>query len=238
MKKLLCLLLLFATICQVQAQSNEWKIWQKKGQKRPNILPMYGGKPKTKAMVEADKKFLAYVDAQGGTRAENSKEFSNLAWQHVYNNNDVLTAMSRFNQAWLLDSSNAEAYHGFGFLAGMFEAYKEAFTYFDRGYALDSTNANLLKNYTFTLLTNHEKSPEASDVVKADKLVRRALDIAPNNVEILHLNSKVLYLQNDYLGAWESLYKSKAGGKTKFDQSFIKNLHAKMPDPRKELVKE
>lgn len=237
MRKLIWLLLFIASVSQVQAQSDLWKEWQKRAQKKPNLLPMYGGMPKSKSMMAADQKFLSTVDAHGGSRSDNSREFSKLGWQSIQNR-DAITAMNRFNQAWLLDSTNAEAYRGFGYILGMFEAYSESFSHFNRAVHYDSSNVGMLNDYVFMMLVKQKALPTKSDIINAEKLNLHALSLNPSHGYTHQLMSKILYYKNDYEEAWESLYRSKKNGNERFDQDFIKDLHAKLSDPRKEFVKD
>jgi|SRR5476649_2959466 Flp pilus assembly protein TadD len=78
----------------------------------PSELPMYGGIQKTPAMIAADKKFLDDIDAKGLTRAASSDAEVALGWKYFMERRDIATAMKRFNQAWLLDPGNGDAYHG------------------------------------------------------------------------------------------------------------------------------
>ena len=64
-------------------------------------LPMYGGQHNPS--VEKSAKF--------------SQEAANLGWQYYYNG-DYATAIRRFNQAWLFDRDDVDAYWGFGLIMG------------------------------------------------------------------------------------------------------------------------
>lgn len=77
-----------------------------------NQLPMYGEREKTVEMKNADAEFIAAVEKQGLTRPEAAKRAIQTGWSY-WANRDLATAMSRFNQAWLLDPENGNAYHGF-----------------------------------------------------------------------------------------------------------------------------
>lgn len=78
----------------------------------PNQQPMYGGIEKTEAMKKADEDFFATVANMGHTRESGSKKSVDLGWQYFFRG-DVATAIQRFNQAWLLNPENGDAYHGF-----------------------------------------------------------------------------------------------------------------------------
>ena len=49
--------------------------------------------------------------------------------------------MMRFNQAWLLDRTNADVYWGFGNLLGMKGQYKESISLFKKSISLNAKNA-------------------------------------------------------------------------------------------------
>lgn len=79
-----------------------------------NTLPMYGGpdQVKTPYQLEADEKFIQSATREGQTREKASQAVAAGGWQ-FFNKGDLSTAMKRFNQAWLLDPNNPEAYKGF-----------------------------------------------------------------------------------------------------------------------------
>lgn len=77
-----------------------------------NELPLYGGITKSPAMVEADQKFVDAVLQQGFTRAKGSDKAVQSGWES-FRKGDLATAIKRFNQAWLLDPDNGDAFHGF-----------------------------------------------------------------------------------------------------------------------------
>jgi Tfp pilus assembly protein PilF len=77
-----------------------------------NELPMYGGLPKTPAMIVADEEFIKANEKLGHTRVQGSDIAVVLGWRY-YDKNDYATAIKRFNQAWLLDPDNGDAFEGF-----------------------------------------------------------------------------------------------------------------------------
>jgi Tfp pilus assembly protein PilF len=83
-----------------------------------NQLPMYGERPKTTEMKNADAAFIASVEKQGLSRQEAAKQAARSGWAS-WAKRDPATAMSRFNQAWLLDPENGNAYHGFAVLTSV-----------------------------------------------------------------------------------------------------------------------
>jgi len=78
----------------------------------PNEMPMYGGVGKNSAMLKADQDFIAAILAKGVTRAQGSDQMVHAGWDYQ-RKGDNTTAIKRFNQAWLLDADNGDAFHGF-----------------------------------------------------------------------------------------------------------------------------
>jgi len=81
-----------------------------------NEQPMFGGQPKTPAEQAADQKFFDSVAKLGYSRPQGSDKSVQLGWQYFFSKHDIATAMKRFNQAWLLDPDNGDAFHGFAVL--------------------------------------------------------------------------------------------------------------------------
>ncbi|WP_136417971.1 hypothetical protein [Herbaspirillum sp. ST 5-3] len=83
-----------------------------------NQLPMYGGREKTAKMKSADAALFAAVEKKGYSRQEAAKRAIQIGWSS-WAKSDLATAMSRFNQAWLLDPENGNAYHGFALVTSV-----------------------------------------------------------------------------------------------------------------------
>jgi Tfp pilus assembly protein PilF len=77
-----------------------------------NQQPMYGGVEKTPQMRAADDAFLRGVARLGYSRERGSDKSVDLGWQY-FARRDFAAAMMRFNQAWLQDRENGDAFHGF-----------------------------------------------------------------------------------------------------------------------------
>ncbi|RYZ19913.1 MAG: tetratricopeptide repeat protein, partial [Sphingobacteriales bacterium] len=84
-------------------------------QKPDNLRPMYGNVVKTPEYKKIDDKFRDASLAQFGSSDSAVKVYIDAAWRYFYNK-DVVTAMKRFNQVWLLDEDCPDAYFGFGAL--------------------------------------------------------------------------------------------------------------------------
>ncbi len=77
----------------------------------PNECPMLGGIEKDEDMKAADETFIEKTEELGLSREEGAKVSIQLGWKYFLNA-DYASAMKRFNQAWILDPSNGDIYHG------------------------------------------------------------------------------------------------------------------------------
>lgn len=74
-------------------------------------IPMWEGISKTQKMIEIDRKFVSSITKSGGKR-KGADRANQLGWKFLSRKNPDM-AIKRFNQAWLLDPSNANIYWGF-----------------------------------------------------------------------------------------------------------------------------
>lgn len=119
-----------------------------------NEQPMFGGQPKTPEMQAADRQFLAGVEKLGYSRAQGSDKEVALGWQYFFQRHDTATAMKRFNQAWLLDPDNGDAFHGFAVLVmSRDHDVAEADALFQQGIAKSRQSPGIYLDYGRFLLT-------------------------------------------------------------------------------------
>ena len=75
-----------------------------------NLIPMYGRDMKTNISELVGQKRLSGEQLQALKRNVNAA--LQLGWRYFIRDQDPVTAMKRFNQAWLLDPENGGVYHG------------------------------------------------------------------------------------------------------------------------------
>jgi tetratricopeptide (TPR) repeat protein len=110
-----------------------------------NLLPMYGGQKKCDEQLNIDKDFFAECDLKFKDRKRASKFYTDKGWEYFYKN-DFETSMKRFNQAWLLDTLNADTYWGFGNILGTRKQFKESISLFEKSISLYSTNPKVFES--------------------------------------------------------------------------------------------
>jgi hypothetical protein len=90
----------------------------------PSEIPMYGTAGKKK-LSDRDMAFIASIEKAGKTRQAVAKEVIARAWA-AYGKTDYKNAIKQFNQAWLLDPENGDAYHGFALISTVRDKNAEA----------------------------------------------------------------------------------------------------------------
>ncbi len=162
MKNILFIYLLFIISCSANYEISQ-----------SNLVPMYGHINKTDNFLQADDHFIQTAISECGTREKAAQEYANIAWAYL-SKNDNSTAMKRFNQVWLLDSLNTNAY--FGFSACYELSGKSGKEYFIIGKKFDQNNEIEIKYYKLLSLiypyyyNNNDKSLECcNNLLEIDK---------------------------------------------------------------------
>lgn len=103
-----------------------------------------------------------------------------MAWDYAYKG-DAETAMKRFNQAWLLDTLNADAYWGFGILIGKDGKLDESIALFNKSLELNPVNSDVW----YCLAVSHQglyhKGQEDKHKEEMLRCLHKAIEINPNN---------------------------------------------------------
>ncbi|MDP8219042.1 MAG: hypothetical protein P9M03_09990 [Candidatus Theseobacter exili] len=173
-----------------------------------NELPMYGGQ--YVPVVEPDKK--------------NSKSAAKLGWQYYYNG-DLDTAIKRFNQAWMFDRGNLDAFWGFGLILGRRADrentvinLKESIKYLEIALQKSDSNPRIMVDLALseTQLANYLKENKVSSFKKHFDTARELYIKAgklDKNYPLLYFNWSLLdYYEGNFRLAKSKLEKSKELG--------------------------
>jgi len=187
-----------------------------------NQLPMYGGQHDPS--VEPNDEF--------------SRDAAKHGWQAFYQG-DFDTAMMRFNQAWLFNQSNPEAYWGFGLVEGKRAGeeapekhLKQSIRMLEMARELDPQNGKILGDLAFshTLLGRHFQvhgHPHEEQFKTALSLYTKAVELSPDYPPIWATWSVCYFYSGDYLNA-----KTKADQATsmgyRFGADYLSELNAKL----------
>ncbi len=170
-----------------------------------NEVPMYGNQPKTPEMQAADEGFIANAAKLGYTRAQASDKSVQLGWQYFLQRRDISTAMKRFNQAWMADPDNGDAFHGFAILVMERDRdLAQAEGFFQQGISKPRQSPGIWLDYGRFLLT--AKKPTA-----AVPVLRKALTYSGMGPDAEALLTLALYQSGDVKAACSEREKIRDG---------------------------
>ncbi len=119
--------------------------WNEEAKTNIRLLPKYGYAVKTETQKKYDQEFIETALKQDTTNRKASDHMVGLGFNYLYR--DVKTAMYRFNQAYLLDSTNTDIYWGFGGVYMTLGDYANAKNQYSEGLTINPKNTHLLTDY-------------------------------------------------------------------------------------------
>lgn len=148
MKKILGTIFIFISTTSFGQQMQVSPL-EEEAKTNKRLLPRYGLLHKSEEEIEADKNFVTETMKQpqfkGDYRAA-SNHLIKLGFNYLYRR-DLKTAMYRFNQAYLLDSTNTDIYWGYGAFYMSLGNYEEGKKQYEQGLHINPSNTHLLTDY-------------------------------------------------------------------------------------------
>ena len=198
-----------------------------------NLLPKYGSLPKTEWQKATDAKFISAIDEQyHGDRNKASAELAALGWQYLAGR-DLAGAMRRFNQAWLLNSSNGTALWGMAAVQASSGKFDDSLKLFAEAEKFVGSDINFSVDYAKALgmagvnLNNEALLKDAFD--RFERIYQKA----PQNTKNLHNWAITLFRIGRYSEAWAKVKLAEATpNKDDLDPSFLAALQSRMPRPK------
>jgi tetratricopeptide (TPR) repeat protein len=167
MKKTLTILITFLSITvfgqtysEVMNNQMTFEKWEKESKTNIRLLTKYGNAVKTEEQKKLDQELIETSLKIDGTPRKASDHMIQVGFSYVYR--DIKTAMYRFNQAFLLDSTNSDIYWGYGgvyMVLGNYELAKEQ--YLD-GLKINPNNPHLLTDYGTYFMIQYSNLLEVS----------------------------------------------------------------------------
>jgi tetratricopeptide (TPR) repeat protein len=145
MKNLLTFILFILASLSVAAQEMTLDQWNEEAKTNIRCLPKYGYAKKTIGQLEADSEFVNVTLPKFANKRLASEHLIDLGFKYLYH--DIKTAMYRFNQAYLLDSTNSDIYWGYGGVYMVLQDYPRAREQYEDGLLCDSLNTNIMTDY-------------------------------------------------------------------------------------------
>lgn len=137
-----------------------------------NEIPEYGNQPKSPEMLEADQEFLNTVK---GKEQESFDHMMNVGWS-FFQRGDIGTAIKRFNQAWLIDSTRYESYWGFAAAEGRLGNLEKAKHYYEKALSHGGDTKILNPEYAIVLREEAKSENNSEKLAEADNLFKSEIE--------------------------------------------------------------
>lgn len=168
-----------------------------------NLAPLYGYYPKDNEYKDADNKFIAIAlsDCKCDSSTA-SKIYSKFGWDYFRDSNFEV-ASKRFNQAYLLDSTNFHIYWGFAAIMGHQRRNDESIILFNKALSFSSENndasyVKLCVDAIDPYIDKFEKSSNKEILDEALKILNKASDVMPNDIRLNQQFTRLYLKFEDY----------------------------------------
>ena len=135
-------------------------------QRSINEIPEYGNQPKSPEMLQADQQFLNTVK---GKEQQAFDHMMNVGWS-FFKRGDIGTAIKRFNQAWLIDSTRYESYWGFAAAEGRLNNLETSKHYYEKALSHNGDTKILNPEYAIVLREQAKAENNSEKLAEADNL--------------------------------------------------------------------
>jgi tetratricopeptide (TPR) repeat protein len=170
--------------------------WKEETKTNIRLLPKYGNILKTDKQKKADNELINTIVKEQGTKRKGSEAMINRGFDYLYRG-DTKTAMYRFNQAWLLDSTNVDVYWGFGAVYHSLQQYALAMAQYDDGLRLDPNNSKIITDKATIYLIDFQKNNDTNKLKDAIRLFEQSYALDSKNQNTLFKLSVSHFLNND-----------------------------------------
>lgn len=209
------------------------------GELDPGEIPMYGGLDRRADPVlrGADQALIEGTAKEFGSRRAASERFVDQGFR-FYFQDDLSTAMRRFNQGWLLDPENPSVYYGFMAVLNDREQFCAAREMVERAFELglpkkaeELSDAGRVHALCAVQDENLDDDTKSGFVKKSSEYYTQALQLQPNSAYVCGSWATASFWLGDYATAWRYVkLERKYGGKP--GKQFVKMLKEKMPEPK------
>lgn len=195
------------------------------------MLPLLGEHSKTAEQIEWEVRFLNECDQNFASRVEASQFFSSRGWEYVAEQ-QLDTAIYRFNLAWVLSDKNPDTYWGLGVVTYQQGKLPESIRLLKKGLEVADTNAVLMTDLATVELKLYKEHPDAVLLTEAMTWLTKSLEYDSTNANAYMHLSWGNYIQRDYGKAWDYFHKARTIDRTSIDLPYLRDLLAKQPDPQ------
>ncbi|WP_295666933.1 tetratricopeptide repeat protein [uncultured Mucilaginibacter sp.] len=210
------------------AQPMNYDDWKNEAKTEINLQPEYGNVKKTKEQLADDRTFIETVLKQDTTPRKGSEHLVRLGFNYLAKG-DMETAMKRFNQAWLLDPKNENAYWGFGAIYGTFNDYDMAIIQYDKGLAINPESSVILTDKATLYFMQFQHDQNVPKLNMAIDLLKKSYGIDSKSVNTTYKLSICYFLSKDCSNAWKYYNECKVLGGQPIAENYtnaLKNMCA------------
>jgi tetratricopeptide (TPR) repeat protein len=203
-KNMLLLIFSFLSIYSF-AQRMTLNEWNEESKNNIRLFPKYGYAKKTAGQLQADQEFVTATMKGFSTKRKASEHLVELGFKYLYS--DIKIAMYRFNQAFLLDSTNVDIYWGFGAVYLTLEDYQSAKKQYEAGLHINPKSTHLLTDYgtyfmsQFALLEDLNKQEAAKELNNALNCFKKSYALDPKDQNTLFKFSACYLRKGDCINA-------------------------------------
>lgn len=184
----LLLIFIFFIVFSSPAQNGQFEQWQKMAEKDISLQPEYGNVEKTADQKKTDSAFVSDIMTEMKDTLAAGKKMTDLGFQYLYERRDPVSAMRRFNQAYLLNPDNADVYYGYGTVYFNIGEMEKARNQYEKGLQLNPEHSAMLTDYGTTYLGDYYKNYD-EDRDFAEESLDKALDYFERSNEIDDTNA-------------------------------------------------
>ena len=195
---------------------------------------------KPERLKKLDRAFIAQTMAEerhGGDRRKASDHMITVGFGYLYGG-DLVTAMYRFNQAYLLDSTNTDIYWGYGGVYMTLGKYDEARVQYEEGLEIDPENTHLLTDLGTYYTVQYQKIGHKSELLAAEYLHKArayflsSYELDPRDQNTLYKLSVNYFASENCKEAWKYHLEGKALGGKQISPGFDTAMEHKCADSR------
>lgn len=203
--------------------------WNNEAKTNKRLLPKYGNLPKSDEEKKADQDFITTILEIDSTNKKASAHLIDLGFSYFYRN-DLKTAMYRFNQAYLLDSTNTDIYWGYGAIYSSLKDLSAAEAQYIEGLRLNPENTKILTDYG-TLYLEMFYNAQQTDLTNAYSYLNTAISYLNESYKLDNTNQNTTFklsvchfLSGNCDGAWQYYNECKALGGKPISDDYTKEL--------------
>ncbi len=195
------------------------------------LEPMMGG-ARSEEEKKSDQRFVDLAVKGSGSKDLAAVQLTQMGWE-AYRSQNFKLALSRFNQAWLVDPDNGEAYWAFGLMNGLEDRPKETIDLLKKAAELlpeSPKKARLYSDigYAHSVLGDPVEPAAAREKIykQAEDYYRKAESADPA-LALAQSQWAMLQFKREKFGdAWEHAAKARKLGGEGLDPEFVKVLEA------------